>query len=252
MKFNISPSRPQSVAIPASTAVEKKRPLVVFVIAGKSFTPGFFDSWFRFLMSMTNNERPFNIGMYRCYTPEIYHCRIYAVGGHPLKGPQQIPWQGEVPYDYMFWLDTDIVFTPEQVLALYNRMERQPEVDVLSGVYLMQNALMSTVVADWDDDFFNENGHYKLYTPEELQELKQKRSDGLVQSFAAGMGFMIIRKGVFERIRYPWFGPRYHERYHTCEFASEDISWCANLKDAGINVYVDPDVMLGHEKTKIL
>lgn len=224
----------------------------MFVIAGKNFTPGFFDSWTDFLMKMSDeNRRPFNLGMFRCYTPEIYHCRIYAIGGDPRQGIKQQPWQGKVPYDYIFWLDTDIVFSTEQVFRLFQRMEQNPNLQVLSGVYKMQTGLLTTVVASWDDDFFIENGHYKLYTPEELDELKRQRPDGLVKAFAAGMGFMIVRKGVYESIDYPWFGPRYHQNHYPNEFASEDISWCANMADKGIEVFVDPDIKLGHEKTRV-
>jgi GT2 family glycosyltransferase len=66
------------------------------------------------------------------------------------------------------------------------------------------------------------------------------------------MGFMMCRKGAFEKVTYPWFEPAMHEIEMSRDFSSEDVSLCWKWKDAGVKVYVDPDIIVGHEKAVVI
>ena len=35
-------------------------------------------------------------------------------GANVLRGPDQIPWDGKLNYDYQLWIDSDIVFSTEK------------------------------------------------------------------------------------------------------------------------------------------
>ena len=59
----------------------------------------------------------------------------------------------------------------------------------------------------------------------------------LAEVFYAGMGFMMCRKGAFEKVTYPWFEPAMHEIEISKDFSSEDVSLCWKWKDAGVKVF---------------
>jgi hypothetical protein len=72
-----------------------------------------------------------------------------------------------------------------------------------------------------------------------------------------GMGFFACRKGVIEKLKYPYFtyplieieGEDGKMIRDTC---SEDVAFCKNLKDAGFDIIVNTTIHVGHEKTLII
>ena len=40
------------------------------------------------------------------------------MGANVLRGPDQIPWDGKLNYDYQLWIDSDIVFSTEKFWQL--------------------------------------------------------------------------------------------------------------------------------------
>lgn len=244
--------RPGFQAAPQLQRPVMRKPVVVFCFPGRDFTPGFFDSWTTTILRLSNNQRPFDFMMSRAYSPVINHCRANVLGASNLAGRQQKPFQGQIQYDYLLWIDSDIVFGMEQIMAIFQKMHMNPDIKVLSGVYRTQDGVHSTVIRTWDKEAFLKTGIFPQMTPEELLEEGKKDKRGLVKIFGVGMGFMMIRRGVFEQIQYPWFGPVFHEIEHTYDFSSEDISFCHKLNDAGIPVYADPKIIVGHEKPVII
>ena len=69
MKFSTMPSVPTSQQV---SLAPQRKPVVVFCIPGKEFTPGFFDSWTKMLMELSRNL-PFDIVVSRHYSPVIFH-----------------------------------------------------------------------------------------------------------------------------------------------------------------------------------
>jgi hypothetical protein len=79
--------------------------------------------------------------------------------------------------------------------------------------------------------------------------IDEERDDaGLVPVDFTGFGFLAIRKGVMEAMRYPWFKYYVHDHDGIEVGTSEDIGWCCRVKELGYQVYVDPDVRVGHKK----
>jgi cellulose synthase/poly-beta-1,6-N-acetylglucosamine synthase-like glycosyltransferase len=174
------------------------------------------------------------------------------LGADNRAGKHQIPFQGRVQYDYIMWLDSDIVFEPQDVIKLFRTMERDKSLDVLCGIYLTTSGTHSTIVKDWDLDFFQRTGMFPFMTPEELKQVAQKSPKRLAEVFYAGMGFMMCRSGTIEKVTYPWFEPIMHEIEISKDFSSEDVSLCWKWRDAGVKIWVDPDVLVGHEKSGII
>jgi hypothetical protein len=244
MKFNTLPSAPIQNVKPM------RKPVVLFAIPGGSFTPGFFDSWTK--LTMAAGKLPFDMVCTRHYSPVIYHCRANLLGADNRAGEHQIPFQGKLNYDYMMWLDTDINFTVEQVVSLFETMQKKKHVDVLCGIYLTADGHHSTIVKDWDVNFFLKTGMFPFLTIPQLKEEAAKSADKLAKVFYAGMGFMMVRKGAFEKVTYPWFEPVMHEIEMSRDFSSEDVSLCWKWAEKGVGIYIDPEVVVGHEKSIVI
>jgi len=61
-------------------------------------------------------------------------------------------------------------------------------------------------------------------------------------------GFLLIKKGVFEQIHYPWFEPTYLEIKDCKDFSMEDVTLCLKLSKLNIPIHVHPEVVVGHFK----
>ena len=246
MKFSTTNQTPMAALTP------RKKPLVVVCVPGGSFTPGFFDSWTKLMLASAYKDFPYEIAISRHYSPVIYHCRANILGADNRAGVHQIPWQGTIPYDYMLWLDTDIVFEVEQILKLLIKMEKDRSLEVLCGIYLTTSGTHSTIVKDWNINYFMKTGIFPFMTPAELKAEAEKSPKKLAEVFYAGMGIMVVRKGAFEKITYPWFEPIMHEIGISKDFSSEDVSLCIKWNEAGVKLWVDPDIIVGHEKSHII
>ena len=44
------------------------------------------------------------------YSSMVNFARCKCLGANVLRGPNQIPWDGKLEYDYQLWIDSDIVF----------------------------------------------------------------------------------------------------------------------------------------------
>jgi hypothetical protein len=150
------------------------------------------------------------------------------------------------------WLDTDINFTVEQVVSLFESMQKKKHVDVLCGIYLTADGHHSTIVKDWDVNFFLKTGMFPFLTIPQLKEEAAKSKDKLAKVFYAGMGFMMVRKGAFEKVTYPWFEPIMHEIEMSRDFSSEDVSLCWKWAEKGVGIYIDPEIVVGHEKSIVI
>ena len=103
-------------------------------------------------------------------------------------------------------------------------------------------------VKKMDADYFCKYGSYQFLNVNEIDNYKEPFTVDY-----AGMGWMLIKKGVFEKIPYPWFAGRYMQLSDTiCDLTSEDVSFCLAAKDAGFKVWVDPDIRVGHEKKYVI
>jgi hypothetical protein len=63
---------------------------------------------------------------------------------------------------------------------------------------------------------------------------------------------MLIRKGVIESLKYPWFRSEIQTIGDLVDLQSEDVSFCRSLTDAGYDIYVDTKIRVGHQKLVIL
>jgi hypothetical protein len=172
------------------------------------------------------------------YSSVVHFARAKCLGGDVLKGPDQKPFQGSVDYDVMMWIDSDILFKPEDFFALLESPH-----DVTAGLYMMEDMQHFSTVKVWDEDFFNKNGSFKFLRPDDVVGAPH-----YMPVAYAGMGWMMIRKGVVEDLKYPWFWSELQHIGSLVEMASEDVAFCKAIQASGREIYVDTKIRVGHQK----
>jgi hypothetical protein len=213
---------------------------VVFCLPGGVFSGRFLDCWTELLGFC--QKAGIDHVVSRHYDPVVYYARNKILGGVLQKGPAQLPWQGAVEYDFMLWIDSDVIFKPQDFVALLKH-----NLDVVNGVYVMANGTHYPVVEHLDEELFRKTGSFAYLSREGLSA-----KTGIFQVGYSGFGFTLIKRGVFERLQYPWFRPIYMKIGDTEEFTSEDVGFCLKAREAGIPIHVDPAVRVGHEKLIVL
>ena len=217
---------------------------IIFCLPGREFSGRFLQCWTELVYAcLQNGIQPI---MSQHYSPLLYYVRNMCLGGNNISGVDQKPFQGEVDYDYIMWIDSDIVFSPDQLFKLIDN-----DKDIASGLYMMQDNTNYATVETWDNDFFKKNGHFQFIDREILSTKKKP----FVVDYT-GFGWMLMKKGVFESLQYPWFQPIWKE-YEIDgkiirDFTMEDVAFCHMIKEKGYDIWIDPTVVVGHEKMMVL
>lgn len=170
------------------------------------------------------------------YSSFVPHAReATAMGGRELRYDKKQIAGGKFTYDKIFWIDSDIVWTPEDFLKLYFA-----DLDVISGLYLLDDE--KSVPVQVVDGFLR------------LEKANVKFLEKTFQAGAVGFGFVCIKSGVFESMPRPWFKlarlNRGDERPEL--MVGEDFSWCYSAIENGFKIWVDATVQVTHRKIRNL
>lgn len=144
------------------------------------------------------------------------------------------PLSGDVTYDKILWIDSDIAWKPEDVIKLY-----ESDKDIISGAYLFANGEVAAY------EKFLSKGY-------SFEDIKDKTN--LMEIDGCGFGFVCVKSGVFESLSRPWFQQvmttvKRDEEEYQFPVMGEDISWCMRVKEKGYEVWLDPTVQVTHHKT---
>lgn len=171
------------------------------------------------------------------YSSLIHNARettLTGGDGVTLNPLDKGPLGDSVTYNKVFWIDSDIFWTPENFFRLYDS-----EHEVVAGAYLLADGVTTSVHA-WG-------------TPGGIPKKEILKMKEVTRIQSTGFGFVAIKSGVFERLERPWFG-HYTQKVQTGPNSSietylgEDISWCVNAYRHGVEIYFDPSVLVGHMK----
>lgn len=132
-------------------------------------------------------------------------------------------------HDFCFWIDSDISFTVDDFFELLC----SPYM-VTSGVYLISTDGRTSIAR---------NGRH--LTSEEIKKFPK-----YISVDASGMGFMCIKKEVFDSVSAPYFSNIMKSDNETVE-TGEDTAWCEKLRQSGFEVACNTRVRLGHHKSSI-
>lgn len=141
---------------------------------------------------------------------------------------------GEYTYDKIFWIDSDIEWTPEDFIKLY-----ESEIDIISGLYMVDTSGKVACAA------FGDKG-----LPKSVRETDFFMAEEPVEMFGVGFGFVAVKHGVFENMNRPWFKIRHlkWEQYPVEVNIGEDYSWCMNARENGFKIFIEPSVRVAHHK----
>lgn len=171
------------------------------------------------------------------YSSLVHHAReITATGfdNNMLDPNHRGPLGDMATYNKIFWIDSDIAWTPEDFFKLYDAEE-----EIISGVYLLANGNTTTVQKEPSQE---------IYRKKEILKLGET-----FEAFSIGFGFVAVASGVFESMDRPWFKhfpqPIIKADGNTIyDSMGEDLTWCLSVKALGYKIYVDPTVRVNHLK----
>lgn len=169
----------------------------------------------------------------------VHHARELTISGSEglnLNPDDTAPVGGRVTYNKVIWIDSDIVWEPEDFFKLYESKH-----DVICGVYLLADGLTSSV--------HDSKG--------EISGFDIRLKNDIFQVQSTGFGFVAMKNGVFEKLERPWFSHASQKIVTSTgkeiyDSLGEDISWCVKAHSAGILIYCDPKILVGHMKKNVV
>ena len=257
---------------------------IVFCLPGRGVSYVYLKNFVQLCFDMVQNQMSVQIS--QDYSSMVNFARCKCLGANVLRGPDQIPWDGKLEYDYQLWIDSDIVFNTEKFWQLLDLalpaeacteeavmekvkneetgeeeerqvgirqiVDREKERQISAGWYATEDG-RTTSVAHWlEEDDFRSNGGVMNH---EMVDGISKRKKPFTVDYT-GFGWVIIKKGVFEdkKMTYPWFAPKMQvfESGAVQDMCGEDVSFCLDAMDAGFKIWCDPRIRVGHEKTRVI
>ena len=256
---------------------------VVFCLPGRGVSYAFLKSFVQLCFDLVQAGAQIQIS--QDYSSMVNFARCKCLGANVLRGPNQVPWDGKLKYDYQLWIDSDIVFNSEkfwqlvldavpeeaiteenvtqvtkdaegkevtQIVGKQLNIDPEKEKSIVAGWYCTEDG-KTTSVAHWlEEDDFRSNGG--VMNHETIESISKRKKPFTVDY--TGFGWLLIKKGVFEHegLPYPWFAPKMQvfESGEVQDMCGEDVSFCLDAKEAGFEIWCDPRIRVGHEKTRVI
>ena len=221
---------------------------LILCVPGNKFSGKFFQSYSHLLIHCMTNG--INLDIQQMFSSNVYHTRECMVAMTVLTDTKNIAPYGGKDYDYALWIDSDQVFSPEHLEVLISRMEADKSLDVVGAAIKVHSG--NEYAFGWfDEKLLEEKNELKRMTVKEMEGKK-----ALIEVDYLGLAFTLVRKGVFEKLKFPWFeGLPYSvvpQAKNKVGMMGEDLSWCWRSREAGIKFHIDPLCQVGHEKDTVL
>jgi len=246
---------------------------IVFCLPGRGCSYIFLKNFVQLCFDMVQNNMSIQIS--QDYSSMVNFARCKVLGANVLRGPNQKPWDGKLEYDYQLWIDSDIVFDTAKfwqlcdlafpadavvkeevkdeegnVTQVQTKIDESKKNGIVAGWYATEDG-STTSVAHWlEEDDFRKNGGVMNH---ETVETMGKRKKPFTVDYT-GFGWVMIENGVFEKLEYPWFAPQMQvfESGEVQDMCGEDVSFCLDAQKANFEIWCDPRIRVGHEKTRII
>jgi len=215
---------------------------VVIALPGRTFSGGFMLNLLETVETLKSKK--YVVLITNEYSSYVTYSRMKTLGLDVRRGADQKPFGGKLDYDVWVTIDSDIRFTPDQIIELIEDTKKYP---VVSGLYRMEDLKHYACVKEWDTEYFKTNGSFHF-----MEVGESEKEDKYISVAYNGMGFFACRKGVIEKLKYPYFSYPLVEIDGLHDTCSEDVAFCKNLTDAGFDVTVNTTLRVGHEKTLVI
>ena len=188
---------------------------IIFCLPGQTYSREFLLSWTELMMQASTRGHDIMVAQNLN--------RQLCVAGSPEKGP----FQGQ-EYDAVMWIGQDAIFKTDD---FFNLLE-SPH-NVTAGIYMSETLQNFDVIREFSDDF----PAGKYLRPEDIVGASQ-----YIPVDYAGMNWMLVRKGIFEKLEYPYL-------WSTQMQPSDERNFCSLL---GEKVHIDTTIRVGNQKRMIL
>jgi hypothetical protein len=220
---------------------------VIIALPGREYSGTFLMNWTQAIILLIN--KGYSVEIVNEYSSFVSFSRMKTLGLDVMRGADQKPFNGMCDYDVWLTIDSDIIFTPEQIVELIEDTKKYP---VVSGLYRMTDLKHFAAVREWDIDYFKSHGSFKFIDINELDRRKK-----YIKVAYNGMGFFACRREVLEKMKYPYFNYPLVEIEGEDgklirDMCSEDVAFCKNISDAGYDIIVNTRMRVGHEKTLVI
>lgn len=153
-------------------------------------------------------------------------------------------WYEKNLSDWLLWVDSDVVISPEKFLRLWNKKDKDKH-PIVTGVYFTSKTPEEPLMIPSPTVFeFVEKGDTIGIMP-----VHPLPNDKFIKVHAAGMGFVLMHRSVVEKIienvpHVPMFAEAGSEK----TFIGEDIYFFSLCGKAGIEVWCDTGATVPHMK----
>jgi len=171
--------------------------------------------------------------------------KIRAMGnqiGRQRQGIFDI-WANQEMSDWLLWIDSDIVLTPEAFKLVWDTADKNTK-PVVSGLYFVSKENEKPLMQPMPALFKQGRNKY------ELEVINQIPHNQVIEIDSAGFGFLLMHKSIVPKIRK--ISPEYslfaEEEGLGDKYISEDIVFFRKLKTAGVNLYAHTGATVEHMK----
>lgn len=131
---------------------------------------------------------------------------------------------------HTMWLDSDMRFPKDIISRLLAR-----DVPIVAGNYAKRRMPVGPVAAKLQSPDSHEQAGSKI-----IPIYTEADSTGLEEVDYVGMGAMLVKREVYEKMEEPWFAIGWAEKVK--DFLGEDVFFCRRARDYGYPTMVDHDV----------
>lgn len=136
----------------------------------------------------------------------------------------------QIEADYVFWLDSDMVFKPDTLIRMMETLKAN-DLDILTGLYFRRVPPYSPV----------------LYNKIEIEGVAcdfsefDRIPDGLFEVGACGFGCVLMKTDVFFDVQ-----AKFGNMFSPIGNNGEDVAFCWRARQCGYKVICDPSIICGH------
>jgi len=228
------------------------RKKVVFALPGDNFSSKFLISWTSTISKLWDLQK-YDIMISPATGSYVPFVRMHTLGLDVLRGVDQKPFNNQ-HFDVWVTIDSDIIFTPEQIIDLIESTDIHP---VVAGMYRMSDLTNYAFVKEWDSSHYLKEGTFKFSSPTEIEEWKKETDLKYMPVAYSGMGFMAVKKEVIDKMQYPYFYSPLEEFVKEDgtiirDICSEDVAFSKNIRSAGYEIMINTDIRVGHNKSLVI
>lgn len=136
--------------------------------------------------------------------------------------------------EWLLWIDADMVFPPDALLRLLAY-----DLDIVGVDYRLRGPPFRRIGLFMRDDD-------KMRTTHVSMADAKAQATGLLEMAVLGLGFILVRASVFQKLRSPWFGrmwsPEHASLGNPDGFSTEDSYFCSVARHHGYSVWCDLDL----------